>query len=189
MHASVIQHGYATGIRGFVGALAVASWLATAGSAAANAAMLKAGDDFPAWQLVDQNGAAMASAQLAGKRYLVWFYPKAMTSGCTAEGQGLRDHDADLKRADVIVLGVSFDEPSANAEFRTTQNFPFQLLSDRDRKLAMAVGAADSPQQPTARRISYLVGGNGKVLKAYDSVDPASHAAQVLKDLSALPRE
>jgi peroxiredoxin Q/BCP len=158
-------------------------------SAAAAATMLRAGDSFPAWQLVDQSGAAMSSRDLAGRTYLVWFYPKAMTPGCTAEGQGLRDHHADLQQAQVTVLGVSFDEPTANAEFVKEQQFPFKLLSDRERKLAVAVGAADSPTQPVARRISYLVGGDGKVLKAYDSVDPAQHAQQVLRDAQALRKQ
>jgi thioredoxin-dependent peroxiredoxin len=150
--------------------------------------LLKVGDPFPAWSLVDQAGKTVASSDLAGKKYLVWFYPKAMTPGCTAEGNGLRDKYADLQKAGVEVLGVSFDEPLDNAHFVAAQQFPFRLLSDTDRKLATVVGAADSPQQPVARRISYLVGADGKVLRVYGAVTPASHADEVLRDVGAASR-
>lgn len=155
--------------------------LALAG--AAEAAMLAPGDRFPAWQLVDQTGATVASRELAGRRYLLWFYPKAMTPGCTAEGQGLRDEYAAFEAKGVAVFGVSFDTPADNARFVAAEAFPFKLLSDSQRALATQVGAADSPSAPMARRISYLVGPDGVVLAAYDAVQPSAHARQVLGDL------
>jgi thioredoxin-dependent peroxiredoxin len=147
--------------------------------------LLKVGDAFPTWSLVDQTGKTISSHDLAGKKYLLWFYPKAMTSGCTAEGDGLRDKFADLQKAGVEVLGVSFDQPRDNARFVQEQRFPFRLLSDTDRALAVAVAAAASPQQPVARRISYLVGPNGTVLHVYGTVNPATHADEILRDLTA----
>ena len=149
----------------------------------AAAAMLKDGDPFPAWELSDQTGAMVSSRDLSGKTYLIWFYPKAMTPGCTAEGRGLRDQHAAYQARGVTVFGVSFDEPKANAEFVRQEQFPFRLLSDSDRNLAIAVGAADAPDQPVARRISYLVGPDGKVMKAYATVNTASHASDVLSDV------
>ncbi|MBP1684321.1 MAG: peroxiredoxin [Deltaproteobacteria bacterium] len=146
--------------------------------------LLSVGDAFPPWNLTDHNGRKVSSHDLSGKRYLLWFYPKAMTPGCTAEGDGLRDRFADLQKVGVEVLGVSFDQPADNARFVQAQGFPFRLLSDTDRTLAMAVGAADSPQQPVARRISYLVGADGKVLRVYGTVDPATHAAEVVRDVN-----
>ena len=156
------------------------------GTATAHAAgLLKVGDPFPAWSLLDNTGKTVSSRDLAGKKYLLWFYPKAMTPGCTAEGNGLRDKFADLQKAGIEVLGVSFDQPPDNARFVQAQQFPFRLLSDTDRTLATAIGAADSPQQPVARRISYLVGPDGKVLHVYGAVTPATHADDVLRDLTA----
>lgn len=157
-----------------------------AGANLAAAEMLKAGEAFPTWQMVDQSGATLSSGDLAGKVYLLWFYPRAMTPGCTAEGQGLRDRYGDFQKAGVTVLGVSFDEPSANAAFVKQEGFPFRLLSDRNRELAAAVGAADSREQPAARRISYLIGKDGRVLKAYPAVSPGTHAQEVLADLAQL---
>jgi thioredoxin-dependent peroxiredoxin len=152
-------------------------------STSAGAAMLRAGDRFPAWQLVDQTGAAVSSKDLAGRRYLLWFYPKAMTPGCTAEGEGLRDAYASFQAKGVAVYGVSFDTPVDNARFVAAEAFPFKLLSDEKRTLAVQVGAADSVDAPVARRISYLVGPDGVVLAAYDGVQPSTHAKQVLDDL------
>ena len=148
--------------------------------------MLKPGDTFPAWALADQTGATVTSQSLAGKTYLLWYYPKAMTSGCTAEGCALRDSYAEFDKLAVTILGVSFDEPKDNAAFVAEHKFPFRLLSDTKKELAVAVGAADSPARLWARRISYLVGPDGKVLKAYTDVAPSKHAAEVLADLAAL---
>ena len=125
----------------------------------------------------------MRSQDLAGQRYLLWFYPKAMTPGCTAEGQGLRDAYAEFAAKGVAVFGVSFDTPADNARFVAAEGFPFKLLSDGQRTLATQVGAADSASAPMARRISYLVGPDGTVLAVYDAVQPAGHARQVLGDL------
>jgi peroxiredoxin Q/BCP len=159
--------------------------LSVALSSAAGADMLKAGDAFPSWTLPDHTGKVVSSADLAGRTYLLWFYPKAMTPGCTAEGRGLRDRSAALTSLSLTIYGVSFDDPSTNAEFVKQEGFPFALLSDRDHTLAEKVGAKTFGL-PVPRRISYLVGPDGRVLKAYDSVDPATHAADVERDLRAL---
>jgi peroxiredoxin Q/BCP len=148
--------------------------------------MLKPGDPFPAWELPNQTGTVVSSKDYAGKTYLLWYYPKAMTSGCTAEGCALRDNFAAFQKAEVLVFGVSFDDPKDNAEFIAKNKFPFPLLSDAKKTLAVAVGAADSPNRMWARRISYLVGPDGKVLKAYPDVAPAKHASEVLSDMQQL---
>jgi peroxiredoxin Q/BCP len=166
-----------------VATVALLALVALAGPA--SAALLKVGDPFPAWSLRDQTGAAVTSQSLAGKPYLLWFYPKAQTPGCTMEGRGLRDRFADFQTRGVEVLGVSFDAPAANAEFVKAERFPFRLLSDADHALARSVGAATSDAQQVATRISYLVGPDGKVQKVYDQVTPATHAADVLSDLPA----
>ena len=156
--------------------------LALAGRGEA-AGLLKVGDAFPAWTLTDHAGAAVSSSDLDGKTYLLWFYPKAMTPGCTAEGRGLRDEIETFRAKGVEILGVSFDEPAANAEFVQAEGFPFRLLSDRDRRFAMRVGAADSATAPVSRRISYLVGPDGRVLQVHESVNPKTHARDVLGGL------
>jgi peroxiredoxin Q/BCP len=83
------------------------------------------------------------------------------------------------------VYGVSYDSPETNRAFAEKHRLPFLLLSDTDRELARAVGAA-IPLLPFPRRISYLVGADGAVLKAYPKVAPATHAEEVLADYRAL---
>lgn len=151
-------------------------------AASADGAMLNAGDAMPDWSLSDHTGATVTSSSLAGKPYLLWFYPKAQTPGCTIEGQNLRDEHAAFAAAGVEVLGVSFDTPASNAAFVEAEGFPFRLLSD-DGSLAYAVGAAQEGGPKYAKRISYLVGPDGKVTKAYGTVVPADHAKQVLADI------
>jgi peroxiredoxin Q/BCP len=83
------------------------------------------------------------------------------------------------------VLGVSYDTPETNRRFAAAHHLPFRLLSDRDRSLARAVGAA-IPLLPFPKRASVLVGGDGRALKVYPSVKPAAHAAEVIADYRAL---
>jgi peroxiredoxin Q/BCP len=149
--------------------------------------MLGTGDAFPAWSLKDHTGAQRSSSELAGKTYLLWFFPKAMTPGCTAEGRGLRDVNVELAAAGVSVFGISADAPADNAAFVAAEHFPFVLLSDEKLTLANAVGATNETLPGRTRRISYLVGADGKVRKAYADVDPATHAQQVLRDASEAP--
>lgn len=145
------------------------------------------GTPFPSWSLRDHTGKTVTSESLAGKTYLLWYYPKAQTPGCTIEGRGLRDDFPAFQQRGVEVLGVSFDDPKANATFVTAEQFPFRLLSDTDRRLALQVGAASSPDAPVSRRVSFLVGPDGKVLKTYGTVIPTTHAADVLSDLVSRP--
>ena len=165
--------------------IVLAALLTVTLASTAGADMLEPGDTFPSWTLPDQTGRPVSSADLAGKTYLLWFFPKAMTPGCTKEGQGLRDRNPALTSLSLVIYGVSFDDPSTNAEFVAKEQFPFALLSDRDQTLAGQTGAKMFAL-PLAKRVSYLVGPDGKVLKAYDSVDPATHAADIERDVRAL---
>ena len=83
------------------------------------------------------------------------------------------------------VVGVSFDKPEDNRKWAEKNNLPFRLLSDRDKTLAKAVGAARS-MIPLPKRISYLVAADGKVLVAYPDVKPGEHAEEVVADLERL---
>ena len=83
-----------------------------------------------------------------------------------------------------MVLGASFDDIAANRAFAEKYSFPFKLLCDTDHKLGEAYGAK-VPDRDTPRRISYLIGPDRKIVKAYDPVKPAEHPAQVLADLPA----
>lgn len=81
------------------------------------------------------------------------------------------------------MLGVSCDSPAENRAFKAKFDFPYDLLSDEDRAVSMAYGAAQSADQGYPARISYLIGPDGRVAKVYDKVVPAEHPSQVLADL------
>ena len=81
------------------------------------------------------------------------------------------------------ILGASFDSVEKNAAFAERFGFNFPLLSDTDRTVGLAYGAADDASAGSARRISYLIGPDGKIKKAYPKVNAAAHPEEVLKDL------
>jgi thioredoxin-dependent peroxiredoxin len=99
------------------------------------------------------------------------------------EGCGFRDRIAQYEAKNVQILGASFDTVEANAAFAKKFDFNFPLLCDTERKIGIAYGAADDPKASTARRISYLIGPDGKIRKAYPKVNAAAHPEEVLKDL------
>ena len=147
--------------------------------------MLTTGEDFPSFELQAHDDSVVSSSALEGSIYLVYFYPKADTPGCTKEACAFRDAWSELKDAEIKVFGVSYDTPRSNRAFAEKFSLPFLLLSDSDKALAKSVGA-DRLLIPVPKRISYLVGADGKILKAYPSVSPSSHAEDVLKDLNQL---
>lgn len=102
---------------------------------------LKLGDPIPAVTSTDQNGKPVNLAQAAKSGYtLVYFYPKAMTAGCTAQACSLRDAYAQLQEKGVKVFGVSLDPVETQKEFEQKERLPFELLSDTDRQVTSAFG-------------------------------------------------
>jgi peroxiredoxin Q/BCP len=138
------------------------------------------GEPAPPFAAADEQGTQHALAGYQGRRLLLWFYPKANTPGCTAQGCGLRDEFAKLDAAGVAVLGVSVDDAVANARFRADHQLPFPLLCDTDRAVSLAYGAAAAADAPMARRIAVLVGPDGKVEKFWPRVEPRGFAAEVV---------
>jgi len=147
--------------------------------------MLTIGEKFPPFELTAHDDTVVSSSDLVGTVFLLYFYPKANTPGCTKEACALRDHWSDLKDAAIEVFGVSYDTPQSNRAFAEKFNLPFLLLSDSEKVLARAVGA-DRFLIPVPKRISYLVGVDGKILKTYPTVSPSSHAEDVLRDFKAI---
>ncbi len=152
--------------------------------AVAPAAKLQRGEPAPDFAIADETGTVRSLADYRGKSVLVWFYPKASTPGCTMQGCGLRDQFADFMDRDVVVLGVSLDAAGDNAAFQQKHGFPFPLLCDTDRKMAIAYGAADNADAKFARRLAVMIGADGKVTHVWTKVDPATFAATAL---AALP--
>jgi peroxiredoxin Q/BCP len=145
--------------------------------------MLKLGDVAPEFKVQDHTGRTHTLSEYRGKSVVLWFYPKADTPGCTAEGCGFRDQRAQYQKKNAEILGVSFDTPEENKSFAEKFGFNFPLLCDTDRKVGIAYGACDDAQAPNARRVGVIIGPDGKVKAYYPKVDARAFPQQALAEL------
>jgi peroxiredoxin Q/BCP len=131
--------------------------------ASAKAEPLKIGDAAPTISGVTDDGSTLNLGDVYKKHAytLVWFYPKALTGGCTKQGCSLRDAAADLTKKDVAVVGVSVDPVEKQKEFKDVNHFPFPLISDTKKEVVKAFGQAGTS---VASREAYLVNREGKVV-------------------------
>ena len=149
---------------------------------------LQPGDMAPDFTLPDADGNPVSLSSFRGRRVIVYFYPAAMTPGCTKEAQGFRDNLADLAASGVDVLGISPDEPSKLAKFRERDALTFPLLSDADTKIMQAYGAYGEKKlygkaMVGVIRSTFIVGADGAIEKAYYNVKATGHVERLLKEL------
>ncbi len=128
-----------------------------------NADTLKVGDKAPTVSATTDAGKTLNLGDVYKKNdyTLVWFYPKALTGGCTKQGCSLRDASTELKQKGVAVVGVSVDPVEKQKEFKAVNNFPFPLLADTDKKVVKAFGQAGTG---VAAREAYLVNRQGTIV-------------------------
>lgn len=146
---------------------------------------LKEGDAAPDFKVNDHTGRSRSLASMKGQRVILWFYPKAETPGCTAEGCAIRDNYKDFEKYKVNIFGVSFDTEKENAAFVKNQEFPFALLCDTEKKLGAAYGVWSEGRAPYASRHTYVIGPDGNIEKIYRKVNPATHAKELLDFLAS----
>ena len=149
------------------------------------------GDRAPTFSLPDHSGAVVTSASLAGKPYVLYFYPKDDTPGCTREACGFRDEGKTLGSLGARVLGVSPDSPASHTRFREKYGLGFPLLSDAERTLAKAYGVWVKKKNygreyMGIERSTFLVDARGKIAKVFRNVRVDGHVAAVLEALRAL---
>jgi peroxiredoxin Q/BCP len=148
---------------------------------------LKPGDQAPEFSLPDEEGNTVSTKDLKGKRYVVYFYPKDDTPGCTTEACQFTDNFPQFEMLGVPVLGVSRDDAAAHQAFRKKYGLRVRLLSDADRKAHDAYGAwGERPGRGEGViRSTFLIGSDGRVEKAWYFVKPDGHALEVLSALHA----
>jgi peroxiredoxin Q/BCP len=155
----------------------------------ARAAMLSVGAPAPDFHSQVVSGDQLAPVGLAdfhGRKLVLYFYPKDNTPGCTKEACAFRDGYARFQAAGIAVLGCSIDSPESHKAFIKKYRLPFPLLLDPDRSIARAYGAENGiPILGLDRRITYVIGEDGRISKVYPSVDPGVHAKQIVHDLGA----
>ena len=147
--------------------------------------MLNIGDRMPDFEVVDQDGNKVSSKDLAGKRTIIYFYPKDNTSGCTAEACNLRDNHAALVAQGYNVIGVSKDSAASHRKFADKYDLPFTLLSDTSTQMLQAFGAWGEKKMygktvmGTIRK-TFIFDENGILTEIIEKVDTKNHAAQIL---------
>ncbi len=146
----------------------------------------KVGDAAPMIEAKDQDGKTWKLADAIGtKNVLLYFYPKDNTPGCTKEACGLRDRMGDLKKDNVEVVGVSFDNGESHKKFIADHNLNFTLLQDTDGKIADAFGAR-MPSKNMARRVSFLIGKDGKIKHVTDTPKADVHLEEMKSAVAKL---
>lgn len=154
----------------------------------ARAEPLKVGDPAPQISGTTETGATLDFADVYKKQpyTLVYFYPKAGTAGCTAQGCSLRDSYEKLSQKGVAVIGVSHDDAAAQKAFKEENHFPFTLIADVDGSVMKAFGVPKIPMTSLAKRQAYLI-KDGKIVWADYQASTAQQAADVLKVLDGAP--
>lgn len=139
--------------------------------------------------LPDQDGNPVSSSDFSGKRLVVFFYPAAMTPGCTTEACDFRDSYSDLRSAGYELVGISPDPPSRNARFKEKEGLPFALLSDQDHKVAESFGAWGKKmlygkESLGLIRSTFVIGPDGQIEREYRNVKAKGHVARLTQDLA-----
>ena len=149
---------------------------------------LAPGDLAPDFTLPDADGREVSLSSLRGQRVIIYFYPAAMTPGCTKQACDFRDSRNDLSEAGFAVLGISPDAPAKLAKFAARDGLTFPLLSDPDREVLKAYGAFGEKMLYGKKsvgviRSTFVVGADGRIERAYYGVKATGHVARLRKDL------
>lgn len=146
------------------------------------------GEKIPEILGIDQNGNEIKSSDYRGKRIILYSYPKANTSGCTAEACSLQSHKADLEAAGYAIIGVSKDKQAVQKKFAETQGLDFPLIADTDTTLLQQLGCwgekvACGRRTIGTLRTTYLVDENGIIEKIFSpkEIKTKVHAEQILQ--------
>ncbi len=145
--------------------------------------MLQLGTDAPDFSVNDHNGNTINLKDYRGKKVVIWFYPKADTPGCTIEGQGFRDDFKSFEDKNIQIFGVSLDNEADNKAFAEKFSFPYPLLCDVNREIALGYQAVESADAQYAARITYVIGEDGKILDSIASVDTKTHSKDLCSRL------
>lgn len=153
--------------------------------------MIEEGAKAPEFSLPDQDGNPVSLSDFSGRTVVLYFYPKAGTSGCTVQACGVRDRAADYEAAGAVVLGVSPDPVSLVKKFHGGESLNFTLLADEDHAVCEAYGVwgERSMYGKTffgAQRSTFIVGPEGTVARAFPKVSPKTHDEVVLAALDDL---
>ncbi|MDB9485141.1 peroxiredoxin [Dolichospermum circinale] len=141
---------------------------------------LAVGTDAPAFTTKDTNGNTVSLSDFAGKTVVLYFYPKDDTPGCTKQACSFRDAQSEYISKGIVVLGVSADDEAGHQAFTQKYSLNFPLLADTDKSI---ITAYDVDGGGYAKRVTYIIDGNGKIIDVDASVNTSTHASDVLAKL------
>ncbi|MCE2723387.1 MAG: peroxiredoxin [Burkholderiales bacterium] len=146
---------------------------------------------IPDFEVAASGNQRFASAAFKGHPYVVYFYPKDDTPGCTVEGSQFRDLHAEFKRLGYMVFGVSRDSVTSHDKFRAKMNFPFDLLSDKDEVMCKLFDVIKEKNMYGKKvfgieRSTFIMGRNGEIVREWRGVKVDGHAAEVLAAVKSL---
>jgi thioredoxin-dependent peroxiredoxin len=147
---------------------------------------LEPGDRAPDFSLADDTGKTVSLGDYAGRHLVLYFYPKAFTSGCTTQACDLRDRHETLAAAGYAIAGVSPDPVERLADFRAEHDLPFPLLSDEDHAVASAYGAYGTKKNYGREyegiiRSTFVIGPDGHIVEAWRNVRASGHGDRVVR--------
>lgn len=146
---------------------------------------LTPGTKAPDFKTTDQNGNVVTLSGLKGKKVVLYFYPKDMTPGCTAEACSLRDNYQALKKAGYEIFGISSDDEKSHRKFIEKEKLPFSLLADTDKSVHGKYGtwvekSMYGRSYMGTARVTYIIDESGTIAEVIEKVDTKNHAAQIL---------
>ena len=151
---------------------------------------LTAGDPAPSFRMSADDGSVVSNETLAGSRYVLYFYPKDDTPGCTTQACGLRDSWSRVAETGVEVFGVSPDSVKRHVKFREKYALPYRLLADEGHRVAEAFGVWIEKTFAGRtyfgnERTTFIIGPDGRIERVLPQVKPAAHVDQLLEALAA----
>jgi len=153
---------------------------------------LTVGSKAPDFKTKDQDGNQISLAQLRGKKVVLYFYPKDMTPGCTAESCNLRDNYKALQKAGYEVFGISSDNEKSHKKFIEKEKLPFSLLADEDKSVHAKFGtwvekSMYGRKYMGTARITFIIDEKGIISEVIEKVDTKNHASQILDGATPTP--
>ena len=149
--------------------------------------LVEVGQPAPEFELSDQTGQLHSLEDYRDQWVVLYFYPKDNTPGCTTEACEFRDDIFKFRKVNAQILGVSFDDVESHQKFAEEYNLPFPLLADVNGQAADAYGVRTRMfGMKLAKRETFLIDPNGKLVKHYKKVKPETHSQEVLADLETL---
>ena len=148
---------------------------------------ISSGIPAPEFELLDDTNTVRKLSDYRGKNVVLYFYPKDDTPGCVKEACNFRDDYSTYDKAGIVILGVSPDDVESHLKFKKKFDLPFPLLADEGHKISDEYGVW-GPKKFMGReyegilRTTFLIDGNGEIIKVFENVRPAEHSAEVLSE-------